>query len=155
MQIQQIDGPLLYLFIRAQTIPINVFTSFPESVFLINIFHLFGRGQPFLPLDRDDKVLIKRLTTCIWECLISQALLYSRVKVHSKCPPSPWLRLRPQPVRGHHFFPLIHSHKHSFGFCLPKSNTKLNRCSTLRSLSCTFFNKWITATLITRRCCNA
>lgn len=78
MQIQQIDGPSLYLFIKAQTIPINVFTSFPESIFLINIFHLFGRGRPFLPLDRDDKVLIKRhATSCIWECLISQALRYS------------------------------------------------------------------------------
>lgn len=90
MQIQQIDGPSLYLFNMARAITINVFTWFPESIFPINIFHLFGRSQPFLPLDRDDNAMIKRVTSCIWERLISQALSYSGVEVHSKCPPSPW-----------------------------------------------------------------
>lgn len=56
MQIQQINGRSLYLFIKALIIIINVFTSFQESNFPINIFHLFGRGRPFLPLKHVDKV---------------------------------------------------------------------------------------------------
>lgn len=111
---------------KALPITTNVLALFPESVFDINIFICLAKGWPVLPLHWDDKALIMRLTSCIWERLISQASSYSGVKVHSKSPPSPWIHLHLQPVRGHHFFPLIHSQQHSFGSLLPKSNTWLN-----------------------------
>lgn len=120
--------------------------SFPESIFPINIFHLFGRGRPFLPLDCDDKVLIKRLTSCIWERLNSQASSYSGVKVRSKCPPSPWLHLHP------HFFPpaflqlLSAKVRHSSKPMLHEGDgTAYHVLSPINGSQ---------ETLITRRCCN-
>lgn len=110
---------------EAQNITKYVFTSFPGWNSPINI------PPPLQPW----QIVINSWTSCIWEHLNSQASSYSGVKVQSKSSLSLWLRLNPQPARGHHFFPLIYSHQHSFGFCLPKSNTELSKELTAHAIN--------------------
>lgn len=112
---------------------------FLKVSFPINIFHLFGRGRPFRPLNHDDKVLIKRLTSCIWERLISQgpelfrgqsALRVSAIAmVTSPSPAGERSPLLPTDSLAPAFLWLL--------------SAKV-RHSARHGQSCTFFNKWIT-----------
>lgn len=138
--IQQMDGPSTDLFSKKQTTTVNSFILSEHLSFL-------GKGLPVFQLncwwqgvDWADNV--KRLGHK-WERLISQALSNSWAKVRSVSDPSPWLHLHPLSLRRHHFFPLIHSHQHSFGFCLPKSSTHLNKHNSDELLYAAV-NKWIT-----------